>query len=1240
MDWLRQAAVPLRNWLTQHSWLDGWQSSIANTPDWALLAAGPATLLLITLLLRITWSRARPSNGDANLESAPTPATRSPPVPAPVRKPAAVQPVEQRASAQMAHDDEDNRSVRVFVSSTFLDMQTERDELVTKTFPALRAKYRARGVEVFEVDLRWGITREQQERGETLPTLLAEIDRCRPYFIGLLGDRYGWVPPAAALTDKLKADYPVLADADGASVTAIEIMHGVLSNPDTATRACFFERDPSWNWRATLSDADRASAGEEPEAARDKLADLRAKIGEKVQIQTYARPEEIGTKVAAALDTLLEARFPEAEAPDEFEQTARLHRAYARERRNLHVGGEGYMRDLNRWMETKDAAPLLITGVSGGGKSTLVANWLNAWRKAHPNDFVFEHYLGASPDSAEPMLIMRRLWECLDRATGEVVEPPDATAEPMEVSAALAQRLAGTRVSAERSGARVLIALDGFDKLSSEQNLRWLPITPGTHCLASSLSGEAETAARARGFAALNVKPLSVEERQAFIAGTLKRWRRELEPQHIARILQPAATELAGSPLYLKTVLEELRVSADNARLTKRLEDYRGARDMPELFDRVLQRLEDDCEPGLVATTLPFIWASRAGLAETEILAITGASPLAWATLRNGLGDGLRDGQGRVAFGHDFISQAVAARYLNTDEQKRAAHLALADHFGAREPDARQAEELPYQLRAAEAWERLEALLVDLDRFVLLRARGDGELWSYWLPLNERGADPENLLCDSFEARVGGPASWTAADLELAFSLGDFFAFVHFSGVRVLTLVERRTAASKTLNGIDHPETLRSMGNEAAARHRHGDLVGARRLEEEVLDRRREVFGPMHPEVFIAERNLCQTMRDLGDVEGALALGRTITGLVAETLLKQPDLPVAMRKDLLHTRSAVAGLMMSAGKIEEALAIYREIVPMMERYLGPDHVATLIEQDNLAAALGPLGQLSEARSLNERATAGLVRLLGPDHPTTVQAMANGRFLAKAAGEGQQETLARVRERHLALMKAGLDAAAATPEESELAREMKKRLVDIARRDFADAVAQLAEEQAAVGELEKALASMDEAIGHYVPLCRKAPMLHVQALALALDQKATILARLLRTSEAHETARMAVEASNEVVGKYPHINPDCLVAHGRISHNFAARSLENEHYEEGMISIEYALNAKREVHASITDVARTLAVKGMLLTKLDRKNEAAAALEEALSLLRSEQPMAPPTRALHELVLKQHTELRS
>lgn len=86
------------------------------------------------------------------------------------------------------------RVVRVFVSSTFRDMQEEREELVKRIFPQLRKLCESRGVIWGEVDLRWGITDEQKAEGKVLPICLEEIRRCRPYFIGLLGERYGWVP--------------------------------------------------------------------------------------------------------------------------------------------------------------------------------------------------------------------------------------------------------------------------------------------------------------------------------------------------------------------------------------------------------------------------------------------------------------------------------------------------------------------------------------------------------------------------------------------------------------------------------------------------------------------------------------------------------------------------------------------------------------------------------------------------------------------------------------------------------------------------------------------------------------------------------------------------------------------------------------------------------------------------------------------------------------------------------------
>ena len=83
------------------------------------------------------------------------------------------------------------REIRVFISSTFRDMQEEREELVKQVFPQLRRLCESRGVTWGEVDLRWGVSDEAKAEGKVLPLCLAEIEHCRPYFIGLLGERYG-----------------------------------------------------------------------------------------------------------------------------------------------------------------------------------------------------------------------------------------------------------------------------------------------------------------------------------------------------------------------------------------------------------------------------------------------------------------------------------------------------------------------------------------------------------------------------------------------------------------------------------------------------------------------------------------------------------------------------------------------------------------------------------------------------------------------------------------------------------------------------------------------------------------------------------------------------------------------------------------------------------------------------------------------------------------------------------------
>ncbi|MBU1171583.1 MAG: DUF4062 domain-containing protein, partial [Proteobacteria bacterium] len=143
---------------------------------------------------------------------------------------------------------EKNREIRIFVSSTFRDMMTERDHLVKEVFPKLRKICQARGVELNEVDLRWGVTEEQAQQGKVIDICLREIDRCRPYFIGLLGERYGWIPEPSEY-EKHKAiaeDFPWVKDDldERRSITEMEIQYGVLRNPDMEARAFFYFRHP------------------------------------------------------------------------------------------------------------------------------------------------------------------------------------------------------------------------------------------------------------------------------------------------------------------------------------------------------------------------------------------------------------------------------------------------------------------------------------------------------------------------------------------------------------------------------------------------------------------------------------------------------------------------------------------------------------------------------------------------------------------------------------------------------------------------------------------------------------------------------------------------------------------------------------------------------------------------------------------------------------------------------------
>jgi WD40 repeat protein len=87
----------------------------------------------------------------------------------------------------------------VFVSSTFIDTQHERNVLLEKIQPELRKIGRPHGIEVTFVDMRWGIRDESTIDHNTWEECKKAIDRCEEdsdglFFLSLQSERFGYLP--------------------------------------------------------------------------------------------------------------------------------------------------------------------------------------------------------------------------------------------------------------------------------------------------------------------------------------------------------------------------------------------------------------------------------------------------------------------------------------------------------------------------------------------------------------------------------------------------------------------------------------------------------------------------------------------------------------------------------------------------------------------------------------------------------------------------------------------------------------------------------------------------------------------------------------------------------------------------------------------------------------------------------------------------------------------------------------
>ncbi|MEO3859689.1 FxSxx-COOH system tetratricopeptide repeat protein [Acrocarpospora sp. B8E8] len=234
------------------------------------------------------------------------------------------------------------------------------------------------------------------------------------------------------------------------------------------------------------------------------------------------------------------------------------------------------------------------------------------------------------------------------------------------------------------------------------------------------------------------------------------------------------------------------------------------------------------------------------------------------------------------------------------------------------------------------------------------------------------------------------PSTDTINSAYLLSALGRFL-YAQGSAAAAISHQQRAHMAYHRHLDADHPNTLSSRSNLAAAYRAAGDLGRAIPLFEQTLADCERVLGGDHPDTLASRNNLAGAYESAGD------LGRAIP-LFEQTLADCERVLDGHHPQTLTSRNNLAGAYESAGDLGRAIPLYEQTLAQRERLLGDDHPDTLTSRNNLAYAYRAAGDLGGAIPLYQQTLAERERVLGADHPDTLSSRNNLASAYESAGD--------------------------------------------------------------------------------------------------------------------------------------------------------------------------------------------------------------------------------------------------
>ena len=635
------------------------------------------------------------------------------------------------------------RHVRLFVSSTFLDMQAERNLLNSAVFPEVKRRCAQHGFQFCPVDLRWGVpasASELEDRPSNVDICLDEVERCRPFFLGMVGHRYGWCPSMS----ELQASHHAWLGEDqaGKSMTHLEFEHGGLKfssecqpiflvrtgTKDVPQRfeSAFFEQDAIKRKKLDSFRHDLLKMNNTWEyygrwSGTTESGIPCLKIGDNFVENTV---EALWQRIVSFFDLSTESKSNDPE--DDDASKVKIQAEHMQHLSSSFLGRKNELLALQKLISTHIStpanlrSPIVVNGAVGAGKSALCAQLCDFLLHKDSDAVVLKFFAGITShrdsvqDALSSLFYQARCQLDLDIETAWTTEE-------------MIRLLPRVLDDASRAGRPVTVLLDGVDLLSEESGVSvdWIPTTtavPVVVFLREESSHFEALAMRRPKIRNIHLSHLEKGDQVRLVRSYLWQYGKKLEESATNNQMRSLLRKPdAGNPLWLEMACEELRLFGEFEKVNDRIRSLGNSTLL--LADQVIQRLERDFGVPCVNGLLSILVLGCDHIQEEDVAVLMrelDVEGVVWRRLLTSISQFITvsASTGRIILAQQLFTTAIAKRYLKSQNDRRLVHQRLAVFLERKIAPAAWPRDtllcIVYHMRHAFMWIELAQKLTDL----------------------------------------------------------------------------------------------------------------------------------------------------------------------------------------------------------------------------------------------------------------------------------------------------------------------------------------------------------------------------------------------------------------------------------------------------------------------------------------------------------------------------------------------